>query len=184
MKQKTIQSTFTLNGIGIHSGKQISLTFKPSQSGSIQFIDAKNNSLTVSPKTSAKTHHRATQLESETLKILTPEHLLAACAALHITSLDIHISGNEVPIFDGSAQLIMTELQKAGIDELELPKIEPIFIQKTQTFWHNDSCIIIAPAPQTMFSYYLSYDHPVIGSQSASITLDDNSFFNKLKYDN
>ncbi len=180
MNHKTIKKTCIISGTGIHSGQQITLTISPSTSGKITFYDPKNNTLVVSPNTSAKTHTRATILKNKTMTIATPEHMLSACAALGITSLDIKINGTEIPICDGSALQFFNMLKKSIVSPIESSSLHPIIIQNTHEFQLNNGCIIISPAPTSLFSYYLSYEHPIIGTQTASIDLSKNNYVNEI----
>ena len=105
MNHKTIKTEIKLNGIGIHSGKKVSILIKPSNKNKIIFYDYHDNSksLEVSPNNCSNNHNRASYLKNRMLQIQTPEHFLAACAAFGLSSLDVIINSNELPIFDGSS---------------------------------------------------------------------------------
>ncbi len=180
MKHQTIKETCHISGTGIHSGQQITLDISPSTSGKITFYDPHNNTLVVSPSTSAKTHTRATILKNKTMTVATPEHFLSACAALGITSLDININGTEIPICDGSSLQFFNILKESKVTPINSPSLDPIIIKDTHEFQLNSGCIIISPAPTSLFSYYLSYEHPMIGTQTASIDLSKDNYVNEI----
>ncbi len=180
MKQKTISQDCTLSGVGIHSGKTATLRFIPSESKGIVFQHKDNpkKTLNVHPNHIGSTP-RATQLTNNTISIATPEHLLSACAGLGIDNLIIEIDAEEIPIFDGSALPFITAFQKAGIHTLDAPKT-PIIISTPLHLSSKESSIIITPSEHTIFSYYLHYDHPVIGTQSVTFTLTEETYIQEI----
>ncbi|RAP25953.1 UDP-3-O-[3-hydroxymyristoyl] N-acetylglucosamine deacetylase [Candidatus Marinamargulisbacteria bacterium SCGC AG-333-B06] len=182
MNHQTLSRSITIKGIGIHSGKSITMTCHPSNNKVIKItnIKEKTPSLTLSLNTLAKTHTRATQFQNSTSSITTTEHFLSACAAFGITSLDIEINGNEIPILDGSAKDFCIAFQQASICIVEASPLSPIIIKEPITVWEGNACIIATPAPSTLFSYYLSYDHPVIQSQSHTLELTKENYIKDI----
>ena len=178
MNHYTLSKSCNISGIGIHSGNPVTLTFKPSSSGTICFYHTPSGkSIQVGPDQAAENHLRSTQLSSNGIIINTPEHLLAACAALGLTSLDIDINHSEVPILDGSSAPFIELFEDIGLTRLsQLKTIQPITINSPITIKSKDACIIAMPATKSFFSYYLSYDHPVVGSQTQSIEFSLNAF--------
>lgn len=70
----------------------------------------------------------------EGVSVRTIEHLLAACYALGIDNLEIEISGEEIPILDGSAEPIVRLMESVGLSELDgrrrcIEILEPIHYQ-------------------------------------------------------
>ena len=182
MIHQTLATQCSISGIGIHSGIKATLTFKPSTKGTIRFNHLPSKlSIPVSPGSAAENHLRSTQLTAEGISIYTPEHVLAACAASGITSLDIDIDSAEVPILDGSAAPFLDLFCSVGVVEItNSAPITPIVINQPITIKHNDACIIATPANAAYFSYYLSYDHDVVGTQSHTIEFNLNTFKNDI----
>ena len=88
--QHTINSSFYIHGIGLHSGKEVNLIFKPAEENS--GILFKRIDLTQKPIVKAQIDNlykteRNTSLEKNNIKIKTVEHLLAACCGLKIDNL-------------------------------------------------------------------------------------------------
>ena len=173
MNHQTLNRSITIKGIGIHSGESITMTCHPSDTGNISITNIKDKTppLTLNLSTLAQTHHRATEFKNDTSKITTTEHFLSACAAFGITSLKIEINGQEIPILDGSAQEFCKAIQTTTLRPLTNNPMSPIIIKKPLTIWQDNACIIATPATTPIFSYYLSYDHPVIQSQSHTLEL-------------
>ena len=181
MNHKTISESITFHGIGIHSGQEITMTCNPSTDGTITVTNTKDNaSLILDLDTLAESHHRATVFQNNKTYLSTPEHFLSACAAYQITSLAIDISSNEMPILDGSAIDFCKAFESIEIIDVPNTSLSPIVITEPLTIWHETACIIATPAQSSIFSYYLSYDHPMIKSQSHTIKLTSQSFMKEI----
>ena len=120
INQRTIKNTIKATGIGLHTGKKITLTLipAPSETGIIFIrtdIDSKIN-IEARPENVGDTT-LSTTLISNNIKVSTVEHLLSAIAGLGIDNLYINLDGPEVPIMDGSAGPFVFLLQSAGIKE-------------------------------------------------------------------
>ncbi len=181
MTHKTINKEITLTGIGIHSGKPVTMNIKPSSKNQITFYDSKNysNYLVVAPKNCSATHNRATYLKNNNMTIQTPEHFLAACAAFNLSSLDIFIDSAELPIFDGSSSEFINAFNKNKIINLETKNI-PIKIKESKLIQLEQSCIILTPSKSSTFNYYLSYNDSLVKTQVESISITKKTYLNNL----
>ena len=182
MIHQTLATSITIKGIGIHSGEIITMTCHPSDKGiiSITNIKEKTPTLELTIKNLAQNHNRATQFKYKTSNITTTEHFLSACAAFGITSLNIEIDGNEIPILDGSAKEFCNILQSTSLKAIPSKSLLPIIIKEPLTIWEGSACIIATPAESTLYSYYLSYNHPVIQSQSHTIELTTKNYITEI----
>ena len=89
-KQKTIQNEVSLSGVGLHTGNEVKMTFKPAPENhgfAFRRVD-----LTGSPTIEAKAEYvvntqRGTNLEKNGVLIQTSEHVLAAAVGLDIDNL-------------------------------------------------------------------------------------------------
>src|SRR5690606_31316749 len=103
--QRTLAKNVKVTGIGIHSGKKVTMNLIPAEADyGIQFVRTdiphskpmKANALTVG------TTENATTLGSGYEAIHTVEHLLGTLYGLGVDNCLIEIDGPEVPIMDGS----------------------------------------------------------------------------------
>lgn len=181
MTHNTLEKQISLSGIGIHSGKKVTMIINPSKKNKIIFynLHKKEKKLIVCPKNCSAHHNRATYLESKDMQIQTPEHFLAACAAYNLSSLDIFIDSNELPIFDGSSAEFINAFKKNKIISLK-SKNNPIVIKETKIIQNNQSSIILTPSSKSIFSYYLSYNDNVVKTQIETVTLNNNLYSNNL----
>ena len=125
LEQRTIKNLIRAVGVGLHSGQRVELTLRPASVGTgIVFrridlaepVDIPISALSVTDTRLAST------ISAKGIKVQTVEHLMSACAGLGIDNLYIDISGEEVPILDGSAASFVFLLQSAGIDSQEAAK--------------------------------------------------------------
>jgi UDP-3-O-[3-hydroxymyristoyl] N-acetylglucosamine deacetylase len=129
LRQRTIKSLTRAVGVGVHSGQKVELTLRPAAPDTgIVFrrvdlpapVDIPVNAHTVCDTRMATTISPGGDPGAP--KVQTIEHLLSACAGLGIDNLSIDISGEEVPILDGSAASFVFLLQSAGVALQDAPK--------------------------------------------------------------
>lgn len=141
--RKTIQTEFSFSGIGVHSGKDTTVTLKPAHAREGLMIH--NGQTSFKAQWGAIIDSRsATTLGDGSFRVGMVEHLLAACYGLGITDLHIHVKGTEMPIFDGSARVYAQALKQATIVDLgeKAPYLiikEPFVVQK------NTSMVVFLP---------------------------------------
>ncbi|MDD5060095.1 MAG: bifunctional UDP-3-O-[3-hydroxymyristoyl] N-acetylglucosamine deacetylase/3-hydroxyacyl-ACP dehydratase [Candidatus Omnitrophica bacterium] len=183
-KQKTICKEVILNGIGIHTGKKVSLTLKPAEVDSgVTFI---RKDMPGEPKIKASADSllankssRRSSIGSGQAEVETIEHFMASLSSLGIDNINIEIDTNELPGLDGSAAGYVKVLEDAGIKEQESDKFiynvkEPINVQE------GTSSITVLPYKEFKISYTLNYDHPLLQAQFLEITINANSFKNQI----
>jgi UDP-3-O-[3-hydroxymyristoyl] N-acetylglucosamine deacetylase len=132
LEQRTIKTLIRAVGVGLHSGQRVDLTLRPAQPGAgivFRRVDlAAPIDIHVSAQSVTDTRLAST-ISANGIKVQTVEHLMSACAGLGIDNLYIDISGEEVPILDGSSAAFVFLLQSAGI---EVQKAAKQFIRLLQ----------------------------------------------------
>ena len=116
--QKTIKNITEFQGVGLHTGKKVSVKLIPAEDDfGIIFkrVDLKNDNLIPATIENVFSTERRTVLKYKKVKIETVEHLMASIYAMSITNLLIEVDGPEIPILDGSAKLIIEKLQQTGL---------------------------------------------------------------------
>ena len=120
-KQRTLQRIVNCVGVGLHSGRTVSLTLKPADPGTgIRF---RRFDLAGAPEIPARWDHVVETSMCTTLgldkivRVGTVEHLMAAFAGCHIDNAIVEVNGPEVPVMDGSAQPFVFLIECAGIVE-------------------------------------------------------------------
>ena len=119
--QTTINKAISLKGIGIHTGKEVNLTFKPSGPNNgytFKRIDLKNKPVIEANIKYVINTDRRTFLKKDNVTIQTCEHVLAALVGLEIDNVKIEIDASEPPIMDGSSKYFIEALESVGIKQL------------------------------------------------------------------
>lgn len=165
--EQTINEITTFKGVGIHSGKETTLTCIPKTKGGICFVrtDLNNQKVLVHPKNILGAN-RASILIQNNVKIITPEHLLSALYGLEIDHLDIEINQEEVPILDGSSLEFINSFLNKGIKKLTTKK-KLLKITSSITLKKNDTWIKLSPTQHdySTINYTLSYPNHFIKTQ-------------------
>ena len=178
-KQTTIKKSISLQGVGIHTGNKVTLTFNPAVENTGYMF--KRIDLPGQPEIEALSKYvidtqRGTTLEKDGVKLKTVEHVLAALVGLEIDNVLIHIDSEEPPIMDGSSKFFIEALEKSGIKELSQNRSE--YIVKNVLTYKDDetgSEITVIPSDNYEVTTMVDYETKVLGTQNA--TLSDLSEF-------
>lgn len=172
-KQRTIKKEVSLSGVGLHTGKEVTLTFKPAEENNGYTF--KRTDLEGSPVIPAQAMYvvstqRGTRLEKNGVDIQTSEHVLAACVGLEIDNVMIEMNSAEPPIMDGSAKFFVEALEKAEIQEQEAEREEYVVKEIiSYTDQESGSEIILMPSDDYEVTTMVDFGTKVLGTQNASI---------------
>ena len=176
--QTTIAKEITLEGVGLHTGKNVVLTFKPAASNTGYIF--KRTDLEGQPTIEADVQYvtntqRGTNLVKNDVKIQTSEHVLSALVGLQIDNCLIELSASEPPIMDGSSKFFVEALQKAETKELEEEREE--YIVKEIIHYRDEesgSEMTLIPWDNYQVTTMVDFGTKVLGTQNASLEhLDD-----------
>jgi len=180
-KQKTIKAPVSISGVGLHTGKNVTLTYKPAPENhgyKFQRVDLKGKPIIDATIENVVDTVRGTNLEQNGAGVNTVEHVLAAVAGLELDNVVIEVNGPETPIMDGSAMYFIDALSKVGYEEQKEEK--KYFELKSMVHYTNDESqteIIALPSTDYRLAVMVDYNSPVLGCQHA--TLDDIQNFKK-----
>lgn len=177
--KSTLQKEIRLQGIGIHTGKDVELRLKPSSSGEIIFrrIDLGGTELNIDPK-KIKTKN-STYMEAKGCKIQTLEHLLAVLFVFGIDSVIVEMDNEEIPIMDGSASPFVEAILEAGTKHLPQRK-KFMHILKPDSIKEGDASLSFYPDSKFKITYCIEYDHPLIQKQELSLDISLESFMSEI----
>ena len=176
LKQRTLSSKIRASGVGLHTGKKISLTLKPAPSNSgivFKRTDIESASIKASLENVFDTR-LSTSLSNDEIKISTVEHLLSALAGIGIDNAIVELDGPEVPIMDGSARPFVFMIQSAGIQEQSEAK-RFIKIKKTIEVKQDEKWAKIEPFDGFKVAFTIDFDHPAFSETSQSSEIDFSS---------
>jgi len=177
-KQKTIAKEVVVNGTGLHTGKIVSLTFKPAPINfgyKFKRKDIENSPLINADVDLVVDTSRGTSLEYKGVRVGTVEHVLAAVFGLGIDNILIELDGQEAPIIDGSSKPYVDALINAGIIEQDAEK-EYFEISSNITYSDPQKKVEMAIIPSKEFklSVLIDYELKVLNTQFASLTKLEN----------
>ncbi|WEX11866.1 UDP-3-O-acyl-N-acetylglucosamine deacetylase [Chelativorans sp. AA-79] len=182
--QTTLKSRFTLSGVGVHTGKAVSIHFNPAEPDTgivFQRIDEGASGKVIRALASDV---GATDLctglgDPAGDHVATVEHLMAALIGMGIDNVAIEIDGPEVPIMDGSASVFVEAFAQAGIVQL-LEKRRYIRVVKPVRFESGSSWAEFQPYDGTRFEVEIDFETPAIGRQSFATDFSSGTFAKEI----
>ena len=173
IKQKTIKNEVSLEGVGLHTGKNVTLTFKsaPENSGfAFKRIDLEGSPIIEADANYVTNTQRGTCLEKNGVTIQTCEHVLAALVGLDIDNAILEIDASEPPIMDGSSKFFVEALEKAGVVEQEATReVYEVTDVISYTDEESGSEILVMPSNEYQITTMVDFGTKVLGTQNASI---------------
>lgn len=173
MKQRTIGSSFELEGKGLHTGIYIHLKAMPAPADSGMRI--RRTDLDGQPEIALVAENvqdtvRGTVLRNEFFQVSTVEHALAACYAAGIDNCTFEVDGPEFPILDGSARYFVEKLSEVGMAEQEAEKAFLVIDTPLELSSDNGSTIQAYPADRFEVEVMIGFDSPVLPDQVAVLS--------------
>ena len=173
-KQTTILKKSSLKGVGLHTGKSVTLNFLPADANfgyAFKRIDLEGEPIIKADATFVTNTQRGTCLEKNGVSIQTCEHVLAALVGSEIDNVIIEINSSEPPIMDGSSKFYIEALEKAGIKELD--NFREVYVVKDVISYiddENGSEITIIPSEDYQVTTMVDFGTKVLGTQNANLS--------------
>ncbi len=173
--QETLKRKVAYEGVGLHSGKKVSIILKPaSENTGIVFI---RSDIEGSPKIRAMAKNvtataRATTLEENGVRVFTVEHLMSALHGQKIDNCEVVMDAEEPPVADGSARVFFELLKEAGKMKQNAPRKE-IVIDKVYRIDDGEKFIIALPYDGFRISFTSVNPHPLVGVQYSDFEITD-----------
>ncbi len=170
-KQKTIGKPVSIEGVGLHTGQQVKMTFKPApENHGICFV---RTDLEGHPLIEARADYvagtlRGTTLEKNGVQINTVEHVLAAVSGMDLDNIIIELDASEPPIMDGSAMPFVEMIEEAGIVEQDAER-EVFVVKENISYIDPDSGseMILMPSDKFQVTCMVDFGTKVLGTQNA-----------------
>jgi UDP-3-O-[3-hydroxymyristoyl] N-acetylglucosamine deacetylase / 3-hydroxyacyl-[acyl-carrier-protein] dehydratase len=171
--QRTIKNEVTLKGIGLHTGKEVCLTFKPAPENygyAFVRVDLEGHPVIVPKAEYVTDTQRGTNLEKNGVSINTSEHVLAAAVGLGVTNLIIELDGSEPPIMDGSSKYFVKAIEDACIVTQDAP-VDEFVVKEIISFKCEESGseIMIVPSDEYQVTTMVDFGTQILGTQNASL---------------
>lgn len=178
--QRTIARKVERHGVGLHSGHPATIALSPAPEGS-GIIFRRSDIGGVQGVIPARFDHVAdTRLctmiaNQHGARIGTIEHVMSALWGMGVDNCIVDVSGQEVPVMDGSAGPFVEMIAEAGVVEQDAPRTVIRVLREvrvgTDTAWAR-----IAPADEFRLSFNIAFDNPLLASQTTGFHPDFNSF--------
>jgi len=184
LKQRTIKSLVKTVGIGLHSGRKVTLTLRPAPADTgIVFtrVDLPE-AVEIHAAASAIGDTRlASVLQKDGARVSTVEHLMSACAGLGVDNLYVDVDAEEIPIMDGSAASFVFLLQSAGMEEQPAAK-RFIRVKKAVEVRDGDKLARLEPFFGFKLAFTIDFRHPAVDKTGQTFTIDfaDTSYVREI----
>lgn len=172
-KQKTLAQESIIEGVGLHTGKAVTMKLKPAKPDTgFVFVrtDLEGNPTVEADANYVTFTERGTILEKKGVKIHTTEHILAALVGMDLDNVVIELDSVEPPIMDGSAKYFVQMIDEAGIREQDAER-EYYYIREIVTYHDPETGSEITALPSDEFEVTTMVDFgtKVLGTQNATL---------------
>lgn len=172
-RQRTIREEISLTGVGLHTGKDVTLTFKPAPENfgyAFVRVDLEGHPVIEADANYVVNTQRGTNLEKRGVKIQTSEHVLAALVGMEVDNCLIELNASEPPIMDGSSKFFVEAIEKAGIVAQEAER-EEFVVEEVISYIDEESGseITVIPADEYQVTTMVDFGTKVLGTQNASL---------------
>ena len=177
LNQKTLNNIIAIEGVGLHSGKQVKIKIKPSSPNTgiiFKRTDIKENNYVIPGVYNVSKAVLCTTISNDYgVSISTIEHLMGALYGMGIDNALVEIDNEEVPILDGSAKVFIEKINQVGLKESETP-IKIIKIEKKIEFKNGEKFISIEPSKISLdIDFEIKYENKLIGTQRNLVKMYD-----------
>ena len=173
IKQKTIKKAVSLVGVGLHTGKNVTLTFKPALANTglaFKRVDLEGMPVIEADASYVTNTQRGTCLEKNGVTIQTSEHVLAALVGMDVDNVILELNASEPPIMDGSSKFFVKAIEDAGIVELDAFREEYIVTDViSYTDEESGSEILVMPCKEYQITAMVDFGTKVLGTQNATL---------------
>jgi len=179
--QRTLRRSISCAGIGLHSGRKVTLSLKPALADTgIRFRRCDQDGMEV-PATVKHVGgiNYATGLSRDAVRVDTVEHLLAALVSLGIDNVIVELNSPEVPIMDGSASPFIELIQRAGVRQLGAAR-RYLKVLRPLSLSRGNKSIALYPSDQFRVTYSIAFDHPLLQHQSMSLEINEETFADEI----
>jgi UDP-3-O-[3-hydroxymyristoyl] N-acetylglucosamine deacetylase/3-hydroxyacyl-[acyl-carrier-protein] dehydratase len=173
VKQKTIKTEISLTGVGLHTGKEVKMTFKPAPANNgftFVRVDLEGQPVIEADANYVVNTQRGTNLEKLGVQIQTPEHVLAALTGCDLDNVIIELNASELPIMDGSSKYFVEAIEKAGIEEQEAKR--NVYVVKEVISFTDEATgseILVMPSDSYCITTMVDFGTKILGTQNATM---------------
>jgi len=180
--QRTLRRTVNCAGIGLHSGKKVTISLVPAPANhGIRFrrMDLGGVEIPALASNLGTRQQLQTTLAANGATVETVEHLLSALRGLSIDNVTVEVNHSEVPIMDGSSAPWVYLIQDAGVKTLNTPR-KTLQVLRQMQYQMGDKRIALYPSEGFRVSYTITFDHPLLRHQQKTMEIDEQVFVDQV----
>ena len=180
-KQTTLKTPVETNGIGLHTGVAVQIKLMPAPPDTGYVFRRTDLGGFEIPATVESVAHcgYATTLMRTGVMLSTVEHLLAALRGANVDNVYIDVDNLEIPILDGSAEVFIEMIERAGVVEQPLAR-RALLVRERVSFEQGNRRISVEPADSYEIDCLIDFSHPLIGIQRFALQLADGAFSREI----
>ncbi len=183
--QNTIAARIDLSGVGVHSGKPVSISLLPADVDSgVVFqrsdIDSDQQSDIQAIVSSVGATDLCTVLgDPAGVHVKTVEHLMAALVALHVDNVIIEVDSAEIPVMDGSSEVFVDAIDQVGLMRQSRAR-RYLRVLKEVRFDMGPCWGMFTPYEGTRYEVEIDFSEEIIGRQTFAADLTPDVFRKEL----
>jgi UDP-3-O-[3-hydroxymyristoyl] N-acetylglucosamine deacetylase len=183
VRQRTLQRIVETQGVGLHSGRLVSLRLLPAPANTgVVFVRTDLEGREVPARIEWATQQElAMSLKRDGAQILTVEHLLAALYATGVDNVRVELNGPEIPVFDGSSRMFLHLIDEAGVKNLAAFQ-STLVVRRSVRVGSGDDERFALVEPSDLFEvdYSIDFNHALVGHQRVALDITEESFRSEL----
>ncbi|MCQ2913833.1 MAG: UDP-3-O-acyl-N-acetylglucosamine deacetylase [Alphaproteobacteria bacterium] len=182
-QQKTIKHEISCKGVGLHTGKDITMVLKPAPVDTgIVFhrVDEEGHDALIPAHHDYVVDTRMCTCvgNKDGVRVATIEHFMAALHDMGISNLMIDIDGPETPVMDGSAEPFIFLIEATGIKVQNAP-LKAIRVLKEVCFKNGDKDVTLKPNDAGLkMKFSIDFPAKAIGHQEVELNFSKSNFKN------
>jgi len=183
VKQTTLRDHVAVSGVGVHSGRPVTLTLHPADDDvgivfqSIAVDGSIEREIRADVRAVTATEFATVLGDASGPLCSTAEHLLAALRGLGVDNVVVEMDGPEVPIMDGSSAPFVDAIDQAGITARALPRRYVEVIKPVRVSSKDGALGELRPYSHGFrVEAEIEFDHPLIGKQALALDIEPKIF--------
>ncbi|MBK5202488.1 MAG: bifunctional UDP-3-O-[3-hydroxymyristoyl] N-acetylglucosamine deacetylase/3-hydroxyacyl-ACP dehydratase [Prolixibacteraceae bacterium] len=170
-KQKTLAKEFSIKGVGLHTGRYVSVVFKPASVNygiKFQRMDLADCPVIEADAFLVNDTLRGTSICKDNISIHTIEHAMSSIVGMDLDNVLIELDGDEMPILDGSARIYAENIERIGIVEQDADR-EYFVVRKKISYCDpkTGSSIVVLPDDEYALNVQISFKSSFLSNQYA-----------------
>ena len=182
--QQTLNSGFEVEGIGLHTGREVRCHVGPAPEGSgylFERTDLPGAPLIPGHWSYVASGQYATTLENGEGRVSTVEHLLSALYGMGVDNAHIRMNAEEAPVCDGSSLRWVSEIERAGTETQQQPRRVHVMSEPLSVI-EQDRAFRALPGLGLELDVTVEFEHPAIGEERLVLQPSPESYKRELAW--